>query len=147
MIAEPYLKGEADDILGGIRVGVDQEVLVLLQQGSGNHRGGLVGVKGLIQGVGLNGVRNAGNDLLALHDLVGGHRNGLLRHVVEGGEPALAHLLAAASVVEIDDDVGFTGVEVGGRVVEGDVTVFTDADEADVDRLLLHHPRHRGEPV
>ena len=45
---------------------------------------------------------------------------------------ALVPLLAAAGLVQRDDDVGGGGGEVGGRIVEGQVAVLADADEGDV---------------
>ena len=49
-------------------------------------------------------------------------------------KPSFTDLLLAAGFVELDDDVGFLGFEVGGRIVEGEVAVFADTDEGDVDR-------------
>ena len=56
------------------------------------------------------------------------------------GEPALADLLAPAGLVERDDEVGLLGVEIGGRIVEGEVAVLADADERDVDRRRTRSP-------
>ena len=49
-------------------------------------------------------------------------------------EPALAELLPAAGVVELDHEVRLLGLEVGRRVVEGEVAVLADAHEGHVDR-------------
>ena len=82
---------------------------MLLQKRRGDHRGRALGMHRLLHGVGLDGVGHAGDDDLALHDLIGGHGNGLLRHVVDGGKPALAHLLTLALVIQIDDDIKCIG--------------------------------------
>ena len=52
---------------------------------------------------------------------------------VERREPALAHLLAPARLVELHDQVWLAGIEVGRRVVEGQVAVLADPDKRDVD--------------
>ena len=65
------------------------------------------------------------------------------RHVLEGRKPAFADLLAAAGLVERDDEVGLGGLEVGRRIVERQVRVLADADEGDVDRRALRAPRRR----
>ena len=79
---------------------------------------------------------HGGDDVLALHDLVHGHGDGLLRHIVDGGEPALANLLVAASGIQVHDQVGDLGVEVSGRIVEGDVRIAANADQAHIDGSL-----------
>ena len=43
----------------------------------------------------------------------------------------------AAALIEGDDDIGCLGVEVSGRVVEGEMTVFADAGETYVDGVGL----------
>src|SRR5215210_548103 len=45
---------------------------------------------------------------------------------------AFTYLLPAAGFIEIDDDIRLLGLEVGGRVVEGEVAVLADADEGHV---------------
>src|SRR5207245_7917523 len=49
-------------------------------------------------------------------------------------EPALADLLPPARFVQGHDEVRGVGLEIGGRIVEGEVAVLADADERDVDR-------------
>ena len=48
-------------------------------------------------------------------------------------KPSFAHLLAAASFVEIDDEIGIFGIEIGWRIVEGEMTVLADADKRNID--------------
>lgn len=114
------------------RVEAQRTLLVALQDRGGDV-GGDFAFDGVADGFGFAGVGDGADDGGALHDLADAHGDGLAGHVVEGGEPAFAQLLAAAGVVELDDEVGFFGLEVGGRVVEGEVAVFADADEGDVD--------------
>ena len=54
-------------------------------------------------------------------------------------EPAFAHLLAAAGFIELDDEIRLVGIEIGGRVVEGEVCILTDAGERNINwrRLQL----------
>ena len=61
------------------------------------------------------------------------HGDRLAGHVVFGGEPALVNLLRLAGVAEIDDDVRLGGIKVGRGIVEGDVGVLPDADQAQID--------------
>ncbi len=56
-----------------------------------------------------------------------------MRNGVEGREPSLAELLAPAGVVERYHDVGIVDLEIGRRIVEGEVRVLADADAGDVD--------------
>jgi len=55
-----------------------------------------------------------------------------MRNGVEGRESSLAELLAPAGVVERYHDVGIVDLEIGRRIVEGEVAVLADAREADV---------------
>ncbi len=103
--------------------------------GCGVHRRH-VALEGDFHRVGLARVGNGVDDAAALHDHAGAHGDGLLGDVVEGREPAFAELLFAADFVEVDDEVRLFCVEVARRVVEGDMAVFTDADEADVDDFV-----------
>jgi hypothetical protein len=57
----------------------------------------------------------------------------LFGNVVEGGKPAFVELLAAAGIVESNDGVGLPCVEIGGRIVESEMAVFSDAHEGDID--------------
>ena len=50
----------------------------------------------------LRAIGHRQDDQRAAHDLPDGHRDRLVRNVVEGRKPALAELLAAASLVELD---------------------------------------------
>ena len=73
-------------------------------------------------------------DLLRLQDLAHRHRNRPLGHLFDPREPALAHLLPAAGLVEANHEVGLFGLEVGRRIVERQVAVLADAHEGHVDR-------------
>src|SRR5690606_34551715 len=52
----------------------------------------------------------------------------------QAGEPALAELLPAAALIEIDDQVGLPGDHVGGRIVEGEVPILADTEQQHIDR-------------
>ena len=51
-------------------------------------------------------------------------------------KPSFRNLLTAARVVELDDDVGGLDSEISGRIVEGEMAIFTDANERKIDRRL-----------
>ena len=87
-------------------------------------------------------VGHRANNRSALHDLPHAHRDRLLRHIVERREPTFAQLLAAAGVVELDDQVGFFGFEIGRRIVEREVAIFADADKGNVDRMPANDLGH-----
>ena len=67
-------------------------------------------------------------------DLAHRHRDGLRRHLVDRGEPSLAHLLTPARLVQLHDEVWALGQEVCRRIVEGEMPVLADADKGDIDR-------------
>lgn len=52
--------------------------------------------------------------------------------IVECWKPAFVELLAAAGVVESNYGVRLQRFEIGGRIVEGEMAVFSDADEGDI---------------
>jgi len=52
--------------------------------------------------------------------------------ILERGEPSFAELLMAAGFVQVNHQVGPLGGEVGGGVVECEVTVFADPDKGHV---------------
>ncbi len=108
---------------------------MFLQDGGGDLVGNWA-FHSVLDGDGFAGIGDAADDVLAFHDLVDRHGDGLCGDIVECGEPALAELLFSAGIIEVDNEEGFLGVEVGGRVVEGEVPVFTDADKGDVDGMV-----------
>ena len=75
---------------------------------------------------------------------------------LQGAKPALADLLPPARLVQRHDQVRVSRVEVGRRIVEGEVAVLADADEGDSrsarsgvrahfpNRLGRSASRHRG---
>lgn len=74
------------------------------------------------------------DDRLGFQNLPDGHGDRLHRNFREISEPSFADLLLATGFVEIHDDVGFVGIEIGGRIVEGEMAVFADAGEGEVNR-------------
>ena len=73
-------------------------------------------------------------DVAALQNLLHRHAQGLRGHLIETPEPAFAHLLPPARLVQVHDEVGPFGGEVGRRIVEGEMAVLADAAAAQVDR-------------
>ena len=70
----------------------------------------------ILRGLRLARVRHRQHDQRALQDLADAHRDRPLRHGVQCREPALAELLLPAGFVEIDDDIGLLGLEIGRRI-------------------------------
>src|SRR5664279_658132 len=56
------------------------------------------------------------------------------RDCVEICEPAFADLLHATSVVELYGEERILRLEIGGRIVEGEMTIFADAYKCDINR-------------
>ncbi len=71
--------------------------------------------------------------LLGLENLAWRHRDSALRHLRNVGKPGLAYLLPARGFVEVHDEIRIFSGKVGGRIVEGDVPVFPDAEKCNVD--------------
>src|SRR6476646_2038293 len=83
--------------------------------------------------LGLARIGNDNEEFARLQELADEHRDRSFRDVVEAREPAFPNLLAAACFVQGDDDVRRRRIEVGGRVVEGEVSIFADTYERHVD--------------
>src|ERR1700752_374845 len=81
----------------------------------------------------LAGIGHDAHDPLRLENLANRHRYRLSRNVLHRREPTLPDLLPLAGLVESDDDIRLLGVEVSGRIVEGQVTILANPDERDVD--------------
>ena len=95
---------------------------------------GAIGDTGALE-AGLDGrrlarVRDDADDRARLQNLADRHRDRLRRHVVDRGEPAFADLLPPAGLVERDDEVRLLGLEIGRRIVEGEMAVLADPDKA-----------------
>ena len=82
---------------------------------------------------GLARIGDDADDFARGENLADRNRNGMRRHVVQGFEPPFAHLLPPARLVQLHDDERLVGFEIGRRVVECEMSVFTDADERAID--------------
>ena len=59
------------------------------------------------------------------------------RYIRERGETAVVNLLLAAGVIELDDFYQLRVFEIGnGRIIECDVSIFTDAHANQINRLF-----------
>jgi hypothetical protein len=85
---------------------------------------------------------DSADNLAAAHDLADGHRNSPGWDGFQIGEPTFAHLLAAASLVQVYNDIRVLNLKIGWRVIERQVPVFADADQRQVDRILLQQIPH-----
>jgi len=68
--------------------------------------------------------------------LLNRHRNGLHRHGFDRLKPTFAHLLTAASLVEIHNQVRLFSLKVGRRIIESQVPVLTDPDKGCINLVL-----------
>lgn len=84
----------------------------------------------------LDVVWNDRNDVFCLHDFLRKHGDCLLRNVVDSSEPAFSHLLLSASFIKVDNLVGIGVFKVCWWVIEGNVTIFTNTDDTDIDGVF-----------
>jgi len=89
---------------------------------------------GPFDGCGLARIRHGADDAVALHDLRDGHRDRLCGHLIQRREPALAHLLAAAGFVQCYNQIRRIGLEIGRRVIEGQMAVLAASYSRDINR-------------
>ena len=108
---------------------------MLLKNGGGTHIGDRAFQSGF-DSFSFAQIWHRVDDAGSLHALFDGHGNRLFGHIVDGGEPAFAELLLTAAQFEVDHDVGAFGFEVSRGIVEGEVAVFTDTDESNVDGVF-----------
>ena len=62
------------------------------------------------------------------------NRNRSSRNLAQTAEPAFADLLAAAGLVEIDDEIRRLCLKISGRIVESQMPIFADADKRNLNR-------------
>src|SRR5881275_1837506 len=62
------------------------------------------------------------------------HGNRPLGNVREVREPGLSHLLAAAGLIQVNDEIAFFGLEIRRRVIERQMAILADSDKGDVNR-------------
>ena len=72
----------------------------------------------------------------ARHNLFRTHRYSLLRNVIECTEPSLSHLLHPTPLIKVHDLVCLICIEVSGRIIERDMAVLADSDDAYVNLIL-----------
>src|ERR1043165_5288953 len=118
-----------------LAIQVQRYVFVLLQYRRGPQRRHLK-LDRCSHRFSLSRIRNDAQNISALQYLPDRHRNRLRRNFTNTSKPTLTALLPAARFIEINHEVRFVDVKIGGRIVEGQVPVFTDTDKRNVDRLL-----------
>ena len=106
-----------------------------LHQRCGNEVG-LLHRQRIVNGLCLHCVGNNADDRFAIHDLLAGHGDRLLICGILVFKPALVQLLLNAGVREVNHLVESGVLEIGGRIVKGNMAVFSDADQAEVDAAL-----------
>src|SRR5579862_281691 len=70
--------------------------------------------------------RNHSENFPSFKNLAHGHGDSLCGNGVEIFKPAFGDLLRAAGVVERDDDVWLFRLEIGGGIVERNMSIFAD---------------------
>src|SRR5882724_3962196 len=81
----------------------------------------------------LSRIRYDRENLLGLKNLLHRHRERLLWHLRDISEPCLAHLLATAGLVQVDDQVWLLGLKIRGGIVEGDMAVLPNSEKFNID--------------
>jgi len=79
-------------------------------------------------------VGNAADDFSRLQNLMDGHADRVGRNVFEGGKPTFSDLLFATRLVKKHHVVGFGRFEIRRRIIKGQVAVFADTDQSNIDR-------------
>ena len=97
-----------------------------------------------LHGLGLFRIWNARENGFAAQNLPDGHGDGLFGHFVYRAKPALLHLLRLAALVQRNHDVGFFRLEIGWRIVKGDMGILADANQAHMDRAALQQGAYFG---
>jgi hypothetical protein len=102
------------------------------QNRSGRQRADLT-IKACLDRSRFAGIGHNANDFFGLQDLAYGHGNCSLGNSGKTLEPSFTDLLLSARFVEMDDDVRFFGLEIGGRIIESQMPILTDPDESYID--------------
>src|SRR3954468_10853810 len=92
-------------------------------------------------------VWNYSKNFLRFENLFRRHRYRLLRYLRDIRKPRFADLLLPARLIQADDDVRLLRIEIGRRIVKGNVPVFPNAEESNVNwsrRNLLAQLAHHG---
>src|SRR5579862_5769594 len=84
-------------------------------------------------GICLARFRRDAKDRTRLQDLINRHRHRPSRHFIQARKPPLSHLLSPPRFRQFDGDEWFPGFEVRRRIIKGQMSVFSDADDGQVD--------------
>ena len=95
----------------------------------------------------LSRVGDDAQDLLCFQDLADAHGNGAMGNVCEGREPSFPKLLAAASIVKLNDNIWLLRFEIRWWIVESEMTVLPDSDESQIDRRRQKRLTHRANSI
>src|SRR6185503_8099200 len=88
----------------------------------------------------LSSVRRNAEDFATLEDLSDRHRNRLSWNRINVVEPTFTNLLLATSFVQINNNVRFFGNEIRRRIIEREMSIFTDTDKGDINCLWRYEP-------
>src|SRR5438876_40843 len=114
---------------GGMFIEENRRVRVRAQDGRRRQRADFAFEAGLYC-LRFSCLGNDCKDFLRLQDLAHGHGNRPLGNVREVREPGLSHLLAAAGLIQVNDEIGFFGLEIRRRVIERQMAILADSDKA-----------------
>ena len=76
-------------------------------------------------------IGNNVDDDFALADLRNAHAECVGRNSIKGGEPTFTELLITAGIIQFHNQERFVSFEVCRRVIECNVTIFTNTDKSD----------------
>src|SRR5215469_10870701 len=79
-----------------------------------------------LDGLCLPPVGDATDNVLRFEDLPARHGDRPSGHFVEAAKPAFAKLLLSAGIVQFHEQVRLFGIEISGRVIEGQVAILAD---------------------
>ena len=118
---------------GGKFIQEHGRVRVLAQNGCGRHGTDRAFEAGLYR-LRFSRIRNYDKNLFRFQYLPNSHGYRPRGNLRKRGEPTLSYLLEAAGLIEVNNDARFLGVEIRRGVIEGEMAIFADTYEGDVDR-------------
>ena len=116
----------------GLQVQEDRGVRVLAQNRCRHHWTDPT-LTTRLDGTGLAGIGHESKYLPGFQNLTDGHGYGFSWNFGKARKPSFLYLLAAAGIIEFNGEKGRVSLEVGGRIIESKMAVFTDPDKRHVD--------------
>ena len=123
-----------------VGVGIEMEFCVgMSPQNAGRASGGDGSGEGFLDGICFELSGDSDDEVFSRHQGGAGEAESMGGDGVEVRKAAVVDLLLAAGFVQLDDFNGLWVIEVGdGRIIESDVSIFTNAHTDEVDGALGH---------